>query len=90
MADILPMTENKRTQVRNRSLLGAKLEFNLTGGVSCLVRNVSPSGACLLFEDEVLAGTVPDKFDLFFDRDKSKRGCAIKWRKGPLVGVAFK
>ena len=78
--------EDKRSPKRHRMLKHATIMFGWAAGISCVVRNVSPTGACL----EVASHSgIPDTFDLVFDHDKSRRACEVVWRKRLLIGVAF-
>ena len=78
--------EEKRTPERHRMLKHATIMFGWAAGISCVVRNVSPTGACL----EVASHSgIPDTFDLVFDHDKSRRTCEVIWRKRLLIGVTF-
>jgi len=85
MSNILVMDE-KCTPERHRMLKHATIMFGWAAGISCVVRNVSPTGACL----EVASHSgIPDTFDLVFDHDKSRRACEVIWRKRLLIGVTF-
>jgi hypothetical protein len=72
---------------RHRLLKGATIMFGWAGGISCRVRNISPTGACLEVDSH---SGIPDTFDLVFDNEKSRRTCEVIWRRRLLIGVSFK
>ena len=67
-------------------LKAGTIAFNGAGGISCIVRNMSPAGACLEVESQV---GIPDWFILVIRSDRLQRRCRIVWRKGKRLGVAF-
>ena len=77
----------RRRERRGRTYLGGKLSFNQGRSVvDCLVRNVSPSGALVVFPDRT---PIPDDPDLHIKhRDQSFRA-AVVWRGLDRVGVAL-
>jgi hypothetical protein len=84
--------ETRRSSPRKRTLKGAKI-FWPTGAVvtwpsgnavTCVVRNLSETGAKLETDDPV-----PGTFEIVFDLDNSRRSCRMVWRKGSLIGVKF-
>lgn len=79
------MTDDNRGAVRRRVIKSGKIAFG-GGAISCVVRNVSESGAMLEVESPV---GVPDRFTLVFDTDGSRRRCRTVWRKLTRIGVAF-
>ena len=79
--------EQKRTPERQRLLKNATIMFGWAAGISCVVRNISKTGACLAVESH---SGIPDTFDLVFDHDKSRRACEVIWRKRLLIGVTFR
>jgi hypothetical protein len=50
--------------------------------VECVIRNLSPGGACLAVET-----TVPDEFQLLWT--EGARRCRVVWRSDCRMGVAF-
>ena len=85
-ASNIALMENKRIPERHRMLKHATIMFGWAAGISCVVRNLSPTGACL----EVASHSgIPDAFDLVFEHDKSRRACEVIWRKRLLIGVTF-
>ena len=79
------MSEN-RTITRHRVLKAGTIEFNRAGGISCTVRNLSDTGACLAVVSPL---GIPDSFDLVVPSDNLKRACRVVWRKEKQIGVAF-
>lgn len=54
--------------------------------VQCTLQDLTSTGACL-----TLASTyrVPDRFELTFDRGRSRRPCRVEWRTHDRLGVSF-
>lgn len=79
-------TQERRTGVRRRVLMGARIVFKGQGAtIDCTVRNLSDRGACLNVETSI---GVPDSFNLVFDH-ASVRDCLVTWRKATQIGVEF-
>ena len=74
-----------RTALRHRTLKAGKIEFG-GGGIDCIVRNLSETGAALEVATPLF---IPDRFTLFVLSDQFKRPCHIVWRKEKRIGVAF-
>jgi hypothetical protein len=79
------MTDDKRRAQRRRVIKSGKITFG-GGAISCVVRNLSESGAMLEVESPV---GVPDRFTLVFDSDGVHQECRTVWRKPTRIGVAF-
>ena len=78
---------DRRRAPRVRTLQGAQIPDRHGGAaISCVVRNLSATGACLLV---VSHDCVPDSFDLVLNRDKSRYPCRVLWRTANQVGVEF-
>ncbi len=76
-------TSERRTAPRHRVLKRGMIQFHhLT--VECIVRNVSPGGACLVVET-----MTPDEFRLFWSGDLLGRNSRVVWRSGNKMGVSF-
>ena len=75
-----------RKHPRHRTLKGGKIIYNrrLTV-IDCVIRNLSPGGACL----EVDTHYLPDEFDLSIPIDAAKHHCRVAWRTPNRIGVAF-
>jgi hypothetical protein len=82
-----PGTIERRRTARQKSFLRGMVHFNNRRSVlDCLIRDISPYGARLIFSDAI--GT-PDTLDLHIpQRDQTLRTHVI-WRHGREVGVAF-
>jgi hypothetical protein len=77
----------KRKVARHRTYKAARIAFS--GGrsvISCLVRNLSVKGACLLVDNPI---GIPDSFDLVFDSGEPSRMSHVIWRKEKQIGVEF-
>ncbi len=78
------MTEH-RTAQRHRVLKGGTISFN-GAGISCIVRNLSDTGAALEVNSPV---GIPPNFALVVDGDHVARPCHVVWRKEKRIGIAF-
>jgi PilZ domain len=79
--------QDRRHQPRARALKSAKIVFNSRfSTMDCTVRNLSPRGAKLIVGTQM---GVPERFDLTFEADGSKRACRVIWRKEGEIGVEF-
>ena len=77
----------RRHQSRSRTLKSARILLNHHQSViDCVVRNLSPTGACLKVETTF---GLPDRFDVMFDVDKTIRTCRLIWHKDRQIGVEF-
>ena len=59
---------------------------NRRNAVDCLIRDISPYGARLIFSDAV---TTPDVLDLYIPQKEQTLRVHVIWRHGQEVGVAF-
>jgi hypothetical protein len=79
------MTE-RRCCPRQRVLKAATIEFNRAGGISCTVRNLSSTGACV----EVASPLgIPASFDLLITSDHAIHRCRMVWHSEHRIGVSF-
>jgi hypothetical protein len=76
---------DKRKNVRLRTLKAGVIAFD-KGTISCLVRNVSISGACLEVASPI---GIPDTFVLLMENDHIKRECHVAWMKDKRIGIHF-
>ena len=76
----------KRTAARHRVLKHGTLAFSGGGGVDCMVRNISSSGARLDVANPV---GLPQSFTLVIKTDQFMRHCHPVWSNDPRIGVAF-
>jgi PAS domain-containing protein len=79
--------DERRHAVRTRSLLAGKILLNGRRSViDCVVRNLSPQGACLQVASMI---GIPQAFDLQIDGEKNVRPCAAVWRARNRIGIDF-
>ena len=80
-------TVERRKVTRQKSLLRGTIHFNNRRSVlDCLIRDISPYGARLIFSNTV---TVPDVFEVNIPQKEQILRAHIIWRHGNEVGVAF-
>jgi hypothetical protein len=79
------MIECRKTQ-RHRTLKVGSVIFNNGGGVICMVRNMSPAGACI---EVTNPDEIPDAFTLVVESDNLLRRCHVGWRKQKQIGLIF-
>ncbi len=75
-----------RAQLRHRALKAGVITFNQAGGISCTLRNISTTGACLEVESPL---GIPATFDLVVESDHVTRPCRVIWRREHRIGVEF-
>jgi PilZ domain len=76
----------KRVAPRHRVLKHGTLAFAGGGGIDCMVRNISSSGARLDIANPI---GVPQTFTLVIEADQFRRRCHAVWSSDKRVGVAF-
>ena len=76
----------KRVEPRHRVLKRGTLAFNGGGGLDCMVRNISSSGARIDISNPV---GIPEKFMLVIEADQFMRRCHTVWSSEQRIGVAF-
>jgi hypothetical protein len=82
----IPMPE-RRTSSRHKSFLQGRVYYNNhCSSVDCLVRDVSDTGAKLVFGEAV---TIPDVVELYLSNKDETRRAKVQWRKGHEMGVGF-
>jgi hypothetical protein len=80
-------TTERRRIARQKSFLRGMVYFNNRRSVAdCLIRDISPFGARLIFSDTV---TTPDILDLYIPQKEQTLRSQVIWRLGHDVGVAF-
>jgi len=77
--------DNHRVAARHRVLKAGTIEFS-GGGLSCMVRNISSSGAAL---DVTSPIGIPERFTLVVLADGLHMPCHVVWRKEKRIGIAF-
>jgi PilZ domain len=83
----MPKKMLERGAPRRRVLKAGTIAFNKAGGISCTVRNISDTGACLEVASPI---GIPDAFTLAINSDHMQYPCCVAWRSHNRVGVAFK
>ena len=76
----------KRTFPRHRVLKQGTIAFRGGGGIDCMVRNLSLSGARL---DIINPVGLPSSFTLVIVSDHLLRECHAVWSREQKIGVAF-
>ena len=77
---------DKRAAPRHRVLKHGTLAFVGGGGIDCMVRNISSSGARLDIASPV---GLPPTFTLVIQTDQFTRRCRPVWSSDKSIGVAF-
>ena len=78
------MNEQRRA-LRKRTLIGARLLIGKTCTLDCTVRNISDTGAKLVFATPTVT---PDEFEVEI-ADHGRFWARAAWRNGTAVGVQF-
>jgi len=82
-----PRAVERRRAARQKSFLRGMIYFNnRRNAVDCLIRDISPYGARLIFSDAV---TTPDVLELYIPQKEQTLRVHTIWRHGQEVGVAF-
>jgi PilZ domain len=77
----------KRGAMRQRCLLRGRLAFNLKSStLDCTVRNISKTGARLVFNDPV---ALPHEFELFIEAQGATYKARLVWSNGSAAGIRF-
>lgn len=80
------MSERRRSS-RQRSFLHGCMYFNnRRSALDCLVRDMSPTGARLVFSQ---TATIPDAIDLHIPQKDQTLRAHVQWRSSGEVGVLF-
>jgi hypothetical protein len=80
------MTERRRSNRQKSFLRGCIYFNNRRSATDCLVRDISPSGARLIFSDAI---SIPDVVELYLAQKQQTLRAEVHWRRGEEVGVAF-
>ena len=78
--------KERRGKPRHRIFKAGTIVLNRVSVISCTVRNLSSTGACLRVESPL---GIPEAFDLRIDSDNLTRHCRVEWRTFHHIGVAF-
>jgi PilZ domain len=80
--------DERRNAARRRCLLGARVVFNnRESTISCTVKNVSDSGALLVFGEN--NPFVPEAAELLLDNQRTMAAGHIVWRSQTKIGFKF-
>jgi len=80
-------TSERRRAARQKSFLRGMIYFNnRRSAVDCLIRDISPMGARVIFSDSV---QTPDVLDLYIPQKEQTLRAHVIWRHGTEVGVGF-
>src|SRR5258708_40347709 len=83
----LRRTTERRRSTRHKSFLRGMIYFNNRRNVvDCLIRDISPYGARLIFSDAV---TTPDSLDLYIPQTEATPRIHVIWRHAPEVAGAL-
>lgn len=81
------MAVERRKEIRKPSYLGGRIAFNhLYATRDCLIRNISPAGAKLVFSAPAV---LPENFVLSIPSQEKAINARIAWCSETEVGVAF-
>lgn len=80
------MGERRRSR-RNKSFLrGFVYVSRKRGALACLIRDLSDTGARIVFSDTVM---LPDVLDLHIPQRKQTLRARVQWRRNDEIGLAF-
>lgn len=78
---------DRRSSTRQKSFLQGRIYYNnRRSSVDCLVRDISDTGAKLVFSSAL---TIPDVVEIYFSNKEEVRRARVQWRRGDEVGVDF-
>lgn len=76
-------SRDRRDAARHRVFLGGKI-WPTGAPADCIVRNLSETGACI-----EITQRVPDRFELVFGNDDTRRWCSVIWQTPTRAGIRF-
>jgi uncharacterized protein YceH (UPF0502 family) len=77
----------RRIATRQKSFLRGCIYFNnRRAAADCLIRDISETGARLIFSSVV---AIPDVVDLYIPQKEQTLRSRVQWRHGEEIGVAF-
>jgi hypothetical protein len=85
VAELEGEMDEQRTAACDRAPEPGMIEFH-GRTISCLVRNLSESGATL---DVISPGEIPDRFTLALPFEGESHRCSLIWRRETAIGVSF-
>ncbi|WP_137387931.1 PilZ domain-containing protein [Rhodoligotrophos defluvii] len=82
----VPSVPERRATPRRRTLFSGKIIFNQHSSVlSCVVRNLSKSGACLEVDSQL---GIPDQFELLVEGAGIRAEYRVIWRRAKRIGIS--
>jgi hypothetical protein len=86
-ADLGEPMRDRRSSTRQKSFLQGRIYYNnRRSSVDCLVRDISDTGAKLIFSGSV---SFPDVVDVYLSNKDEVRRARVQWRRGDEAGVDF-
>jgi hypothetical protein len=80
------MSERRIAQRQKSFLRGCIYFNNRRSAADCLIRDISETGARLIFSSTI---AIPDVVDLYIPQKEQTLRAEVQWRFGDEVGVAF-
>jgi hypothetical protein len=80
------MSERRIAQRQKSFLRGCIYFNNRRSAADCLVRDISETGARLIFSSAI---AIPDVVDLYIPQKEQTLRAEVQWRHGDEVGVGF-
>ncbi|HUC51883.1 MAG TPA: PilZ domain-containing protein [Xanthobacteraceae bacterium] len=80
------MSERRRARRTKSFLRGFVYVSRQQGALACLIRDMSDTGARIVFSDTV---TLPNTVDLYIPQREQTLHAKVRWRHGDEVGLAF-
>ena len=80
------MSERRKLPRQKSFLRGCVYFNNRASAIDCLIRDISATGARLIFSNPV---TFPDVVDLYIPQKQQTLRAQVHWRHGEEVGVRF-
>jgi hypothetical protein len=78
--------DERRKQLRRRTLKAAKILIDGKSVIDCKIRNQTYKGACLEVASPI---GIPDIFELSIPVDNVKHKCRVSWKDPKRIGVYF-
>jgi hypothetical protein len=80
------MSERRIAQRQKSFLRGCIYFNNRRSAADCLIRDISDTGARLIFSSAI---AIPDVVDLYIPQKEQTLRSQVQWRHGDEIGVAF-
>ncbi len=79
--------QDRRANARDKVLLGGRADVDAKASMSCTVRNLSESGACVEVDGYA---RLPDEINLTITRKGRSYLARVIWREANRLGLAFR